>query len=152
MVTGGQGAGGAIVVGRFLGTVVVTVHGKVDLIKAAALAGVLDDLIDGQGNLAMVVDLRDVSWIDGAGMHVLASAMERIETRGGELRLGGPSAAMADALVVSGLGRLISIPFESTRRPWLRGRSQADASRRTAVDAHPSGPDLHHLQQGAGPR
>lgn len=120
----------AIVVGRFLGTIVVTLHGNVDLIKAAALAHVLHDLIDGQGNLAVVVDLRDVPWVDGAGVGILTSAASRIETRGGELRLGGPGGAVAEALALSGLGRLINVPFEQAHRRWPRVRSDAEASRR----------------------
>lgn len=130
----GKATGGAIVVGRALGTVIVTVHGRIDLIPAAALTAVLDDLIDGQGNLAIVVDLRDVPWIDGAGVHVLASAAERIEVRGGELRLGGPSGVLADALSFAGLGRLVSVPFEQAQRPWPRARAAAGALRRAAVD------------------
>ena len=134
--------------GRFLGTVVVTLHGNVDLIKAAALADVLHDLIDGQGNLAVVVDLRDVPWVDGAGVGVLASAASRIETRGGELRLGGPGGAVAEALGLSGLGRLVSTPFEQAHRPWPRVGSKAEASRRAAIDAHPAGRGLHRHEQG----
>jgi anti-sigma B factor antagonist len=132
-------------VGRFLSTVVVTLHGNVDLINAATLADVLHDLIDGQGNLAVVVDLRDVRWVDGAGVGVLASAASRIETRGGELRLAGPGAAVAEALALSGLGRLVGIPFEQAHRPWRRARSEGEASRRTFVDADPAdnGPQGH---------
>lgn len=135
-------------VGRFLSTVIVTFHGRIDLINAVALADVLDDLIDGQGNLAMVVDLRDVHWIDGAGVRVLASAAARIESRGGELRLGGPTGAMAQALSLAGLGRLVSIPYERAHRPWPRARSDAEASRRLGIDAHPAGTGRHYLRKG----
>lgn len=131
--------GGAIVVGRFLGTVVVTLHGNVDMINAAALADALQELIDAQGDLAVVVDLRDVGWVDGAGVGVLASAASRIERGGGELRLAGPRAAVAEALALSGLARLLSIPFEQAHRPWPRARSRAKASRRAGIDAHSAG-------------
>jgi len=43
-----------------LNTVVVSAHGALNLSASESLAGVLDDLIEGQGNLAVVVNLADV--------------------------------------------------------------------------------------------
>ena len=40
---------------------VVTVHGELDRQRAAHLDLVLADLIDGQGNLSIIIDLRDVT-------------------------------------------------------------------------------------------
>lgn len=51
---------GALVVGRQLGTVVVTLRGPVDEHGLARLEGVLTDLIHNQGNLAVAVDLTRV--------------------------------------------------------------------------------------------
>lgn len=135
-------------VGRFLGTVVVTLHGTVDLLAAGALAELLHDLIDAQGNLAVVVDLRDVGWIDGAGVGVLASAAQRLEARGGELRLGGPRPPLAEALAVSGLGALVSIPFEAVHTPSAPGGWGADGARRAGMDAHPAGTARHYQEKG----
>lgn len=57
-------AGGAVpcpglslVVGRALGTVVVTVRGRLDLAGCERLGSLLTDLIEGQGNLTVAVDL-----------------------------------------------------------------------------------------------
>jgi hypothetical protein len=45
------------VIGRAFGTVVVTVRGDLDAAALGRLDGVLTDLIAGQGNLAVSVDL-----------------------------------------------------------------------------------------------
>lgn len=58
-----QGAGSPndVVVGRYQGTVMVTVHGELDPPKVAHLRLLLTDLIDDQGNVAVVVDLQDAT-------------------------------------------------------------------------------------------
>jgi len=99
------------VIGRFLNTVVVSAHGALTLSASESLAGVLDDLIDGQGNLVVVVDLADVCGIDQYGTEVLGAAAARLETRGGQLQLAGPTGPVVDSLVLAGLAGLISIPL-----------------------------------------
>lgn len=135
---------GSVAVGRYLGTVIVTIHGDLDHSASGGLAWVLRDLIDGQGNLAVVVDLRDVCQIDGPGVEILGSAAARIAVRGGELRLGGPTGDVGDSLALAGLARLISIPFEQAYRPWLLGRQRASALRQATINAHPAGLDRYH--------
>jgi anti-anti-sigma factor len=127
-----------VVVGRFRGTVVVTLHGDLEVNGAGGLSGVLCDLIDGQGNLAVIVDVRDIDTIDDSTVHTLAVAADTIAARGGELRLGGPSGLTFDALTRAGLAALISIPFEQALRPWSPERPNAAALRRAAIAAHPT--------------
>ena len=50
-----------VVVGRYQGTVMVTVHGELDPAKVAHLRHLLTDLIDGQGNVSVIVDLQDAT-------------------------------------------------------------------------------------------
>lgn len=100
-----------VVVGRYGGAVVVTLHGDIDQAASVRLAGVLGDIIDGQGNLAVVVDLHDVGWIDSAGVDVLAAAAASIASRGGELLLGGPTGVVFDAITGAGLS-----PIEQEHR------------------------------------
>ena len=50
-----------VVVGRYQGTVMVTVHGELDPPKVAHLRLLLTDLIDDQGNVSVVVDLQDAT-------------------------------------------------------------------------------------------
>ena len=93
----------SIVVGRYKGTVVVTVHGELDLSKAAALGATLADLIDGQGNLSVVVDLHDASASDADCLWVFTEAAERARRRGGRLKLSGPPDSIHSALQLRGL-------------------------------------------------
>ncbi len=100
----------SMAIGRFAATVVVTLHGTLDTGASMDLARVLHDLIDDQGNLALVIDLRDLDEIDPSGVEVLATAAAAEEGRGGALRLSGPSEMVLDALAVTGLLRLVTIP------------------------------------------
>ena len=50
-----------VVVGRYQGTVMVTVHGALEPPKVAHLRLLLSDLIEGQGNVSVVVDLQDAT-------------------------------------------------------------------------------------------
>lgn len=94
-------------VSRVSRSVVVTLRGELDYPVSAQLAEVLADLIDGQGNLVMVVDVRDLHRVDPAGLGVLADAAHAVEGRGGGLRLSAPNRAVGDALRLAGLARLI---------------------------------------------
>lgn len=107
---------------RALGTVVVTVHEELDGSGAAHLDRILADLIDGQGNLAVVVDLGDVSVVESDGLAVLVAAAERAEGRGGALRLVNPPERVHQALEPRGLAGLF------TPRPSVLGAGvQAEA-------------------------
>lgn len=127
-----------LVIGHFLGTIVLTLHGDLDLAASVRLAGVFRDLIEGQGRLAVVVDLRDVARIGGPGVDVLASAGRRMEERGGDLRLVRATGPAADALAAAGLARFLSTRPERVPRDWSANRRAGDASRRAGIRAHPA--------------
>lgn len=71
----------SLVVGRALGTVVVTVDGELDLAGCELLQGVLTDLIEGQGNVAVAVDLGRAS-IEPEALMVFIEAARRARRRG----------------------------------------------------------------------
>jgi anti-anti-sigma factor len=85
-------------VSRALGTVVVTAHGDLAGPGGHGLAAVLGDLVDGQGNLSLVVDLGDVGRIDDDAAGILAAAAGRVHRRGGTFRLHRPCPAVAGVL------------------------------------------------------
>lgn len=103
----------SLTVGRSLGAVVVTLDGDLDRAGSPYLAAVLDDLIDGQGNLAVVLDLRGVGRIDRSAVEVVAVAGQKIDRRGGELVLAGASRDVRDALAATGLTPLSLHPAGS---------------------------------------
>jgi anti-anti-sigma factor len=80
----------SLVFSRALGKVVVHVHGALEARTAPVLRQRLADLVQAQGNLFVVVDLRDMPIIDDRGIEVLAEAHRWLEAKGGELVLSGP--------------------------------------------------------------
>lgn len=94
---------GSIVIGRYRGTVVVTVHGDLGPTRAAHLGLMLTDLIDGQGNLSLIVNLRDATATDTASVSVFADAAERVSGHGGVITLSEPPDVLHEALRQRGL-------------------------------------------------
>jgi anti-anti-sigma regulatory factor len=81
-------------VSRIAGRVVVTGHGTLDSSACPVLDRALRDLIDNQGNMAVVVDLADVTVSDLECTSVLLAAAASAACRGGELTLAAPPAAV----------------------------------------------------------
>jgi anti-anti-sigma regulatory factor len=134
-------------IGRALGTVVVTVHGVLDDAGAAQLGGVLNDLIDGQGNLKVVVDLRDVHAVHPSGVSTFAVAGRRAQERGGLLTLSDPPDILYRALELRGRVQLTAtVSRERHREPTLPP-SRSGRSSGGRYD-HPAG-GPRQQQQGA---
>lgn len=136
---------GSLAIGRYMGTVIVSLHGDLSVSASVRLAAVLRDLIDSQGNLSVVVDLADVGGIDRSGLDVLASAGARMDKRGGALRLAGPTGAVVDALILAGSARLIRSPLDQPHGPTALTR-RASATLRASKNAHPAGSHRHDLE------
>ena len=92
------GGHSGVVIGRYLGTVVVTVHGGLGVTSVAHLGLVLADLIDGQGNLSVIVDLYDATVTDDECATVFADAAVRARRHGGVITLSAPPALVDEAL------------------------------------------------------
>src|SRR4051794_40384967 len=76
-------------VSRESGAVLVTVDGDLDVPTSIRLGAVLGDLIDGQGNLAVAVDLHRVEHVDQRALGVFAAAARLASIRGGSLTVTG---------------------------------------------------------------
>ena len=76
----------SVVVGRDLGTVVVTVDGPLDLLGCQLLESVLADLIEGQGNLTVAVDLGG-AMVEPEALIVFITAARRAHRHGGKFIL-----------------------------------------------------------------
>lgn len=96
-------------VARALGTVVVTAGGTIDAIAARALAHVLGDLIENQGNMTVVVDLHDVIDVDPRCLDIFVTAHHWAILRGGQLSLTGSRLRVARALEETGVNRLVAV-------------------------------------------
>jgi len=123
-----------------MGVVVVTAHGHLGASEADVLRAVLADLIEGQGNLKVVLDVHDVSGIDGSSVQALVAAVEAAAQMGGELTFADPNETSIKALEAVGLGDAITRARKcSPRAPEFvpPGRGNA-AGRRAAVAQHPA--------------
>lgn len=121
----------SLVFSRALGKVIVHVHGSVDVDTAEELRDRLADVIDGQGNRHLIVDLKGMPSIDAAGCAVLVDAVKRMQRYGGEFVLSGPTIDVTHALDAAGLekGYVVTPPWAhpahgggvtSLARPGLR--------------------------------
>jgi anti-anti-sigma factor len=117
----------SLVFSRALGKVVVHVHGLLDVATAPALQARLGDVIDGQGNRQVVLDLRQMAGIDVAGLFVLTDALKRMKDYGGELLFSGPTASVEEQLRAVGLEKSFGITPE---------RFEGDAVARSAHARH----------------
>ncbi len=72
---------------RALGTVVVAVHGEIDVEDWSRIDGVLSDIIDAQGNLDVVVDFCEVAYLEPTAMPLIVHAARQARSHGGRLRL-----------------------------------------------------------------
>ena len=102
----------SIVIRRHEGTVVVTVHGELDMVRAGHLGNILADIIDGQGNLSVVVDLHDATTTDPDSLLVFIEAAERARRRGGTMVLNEPHPTLGEALQLRGLDHFVGVRFD----------------------------------------
>ena len=86
----------------------VTVEGRVDSSTAPDLGDALNKQIDG-GSTHVVVDLSSVEYMSSAGLRELVSALKRVKTAGGDLRLCSPSDRVREVLELSGLDSIFQI-------------------------------------------
>jgi anti-anti-sigma regulatory factor len=98
----------SLVVGRALGTVVVTVDGRLDLPGCQLLERLLADLIEGQGNLAVAVDLVRAIVEPGA-LAVLVESARRAQLHGTKFILNQPPAGTHEALKAAGHADLVEV-------------------------------------------
>ena len=83
-------------------TTVVALLGEIDILTVPALSAHLDTLTAGPSP-DLVVDLRDVVFIDCTGLSVLCRARNRVRARDGRLRLVTDSARFLRLLCRTGL-------------------------------------------------
>jgi len=99
----------SLVFGRAFGAVVVDIHGALDGDTAGQLRDRLVDVIDGQGNRHLVMDLVGTTLVDATGMAVLLDAHKRIQRNAGTLVLSGASPGVLLALEGAGLDKILTL-------------------------------------------
>jgi anti-anti-sigma factor len=96
-------------IARALGTVVVALRGPIDAAGSSVLKTVLGDLIENQGNLAVVIDVHDVTDVEPAGLDVFVIAQGWALVRGGQVVIAGAEHRVARALELAGVARLVKV-------------------------------------------
>lgn len=91
------------------GSVVVGVSGELDCATASVLEERLDDLLSDQGNLSVVIDLSDMTFVDSTGLSVFVTAYRHLRERGGTLLLRRPTTATRRIFEITGLHRVLPV-------------------------------------------
>ena len=131
-------------VSRALGTVVVTTHGVLDHNSARVLGDALVDLVDHQGNLAVIVDVADLHLSDHMCLVALARAASAADRRGGRLSFADPSEALARGLMLTGLAGMVTVttagrPRSHSAAPVTAADPFGSGDGRTTMTQHPAG-------------
>ena len=95
--------------------VILHVEGDLDEHTAPSLRERIDALIEERGVRQLVVDVRDLSFIDSSGLGVLLGRFRRLQQLGGRMALVRPSPRIRAILELAGVPRLIPI-FASARQ------------------------------------
>ena len=99
-----------VVIGRTSGTVVVTVKGVLDGDGADRLHAILHDLVDGQGNQSVAVNLSEADVVHDSVATVLTVFWERAVARGGRLAVHDPPPSVSEQLRRAGLQNAFETP------------------------------------------
>ncbi len=80
----------------------VVAAGEIDIATAPLLAAAFDEVIAAGGRLVLL-DARDIHFLDSSGISVLISAGSELENHGGRLCIDGMSGAVERVLEITGL-------------------------------------------------
>lgn len=86
----------------------VVVDGRVDSVTAPELGAVLNERID-KGSRNLVVDLAGVEYMSSAGLRELVSALKRVKSHGGDVRIAAPSDRVSEVLALAGLDAIFDV-------------------------------------------
>lgn len=105
----------SLVVGRALGTVLVSVDGPLNLAGCQRLESLLVDLIEGQGNVAVAVDLTRAS-IEPEALRVFIDAAHRANLHHTRFMLKGLPPTSHEALLSRGLSESVEVTHSHVGR------------------------------------
>ncbi len=87
---------------------VVNINGRIDSRTAPDMGDMLSHQID-QGTVYLIINLNSVDYMSSAGLRELVSALKRIRSAGGDIRLCCVPPRVSEVLELSGLSSIFSI-------------------------------------------
>ncbi len=100
--------------------IVVAPEGEIDMANAALFREVLRQVVERKNGGRIVVDMRDVTFLDSSGLGILVAARRAAAAKGIELRLADPNPIVRMRLDVANLSDLLvgdGIDRKQTRSP-----------------------------------
>jgi anti-anti-sigma factor len=97
--------------------IVVAPEGEIDMANAALFREVLRQVVERKNGGRIVVDMRDVTFLDSSGLGMLVAAQRAATVKGIELRLADPNPIVRMTLEVANLADLlIGVEQRRTRK------------------------------------
>ncbi len=96
---------------------IVAVRGELDLYTAPDLRSLLLGAIQ-EGRSAVVLDLRETTFLDSTALGVIIAAMKALRIRSGRLVLVNDRTSIAKTLAITGLDHLLAV--EAAREDAVR--------------------------------
>jgi anti-sigma B factor antagonist len=108
-----------VAISRKDGQGVLTVWGEVDIVTAPRLWRALETMLT-EGERRIVLDVANLTFIDGSGLQVIAEAQTRSQAVGSELAVRSVSALTLKLFHIVGLAGALSIeaPEPEVSRSW----------------------------------
>ena len=95
------------------GSVLVRLHGELDMATSPALDQALSSALDG-GGTSVVVDLASLTFMDSTGIAVLLGACRRFDEAGGSLVVRSPCRPVLKAFRLTGVDQILAIEFDGS--------------------------------------
>ncbi len=91
---------------RAEGMAILHLSGRLDLASAAKFRNQVAELL-GDGNLVVILDLAEVSFVDSSGLGAIVSGLKAARQCGGDLRLAGAQEQMRSLLELTTLSSVL---------------------------------------------
>jgi anti-sigma B factor antagonist len=92
---------------------IVTLHGEMDLETAAHVKAAMGQLLD-EGCHHLIINMRQIEFLDSTGLSVLLGASRRAKERGGGVRLVAPRAHIRRLFHITRLN--LALPIDATEQ------------------------------------
>jgi anti-sigma B factor antagonist len=95
-------------VSEIAGWTIVSIYGELDVATAPTLRERLIALV-GEGSHKLILDLEGVDFLDSTGLGTIISALKRVRTHGGDMRLVGTQPRIKRLFDITGLDKAVPL-------------------------------------------